>query len=648
MEADNGEASPVPALSLQTRRDAVRDEILHHMRCTRDLWTRLNSLTFISILPSELLIKIFLEVAQEHNDTELFGTRAQWKPYRWIRISHVCKHWRTVALGCPNLWSDRLTVTKQREWMVVLLERSKSAPLTISLNSRLLSVAPRTRSNAVQVVLSQLPRVRTLSITMEGNIVVEKDLFHQLGGPAPLLEMLIIKNESRSLAEHHHIDKLIRHDETRRLRRLDLHACKLDWREVSLPSLTDLVLTHGHIITDDLLIALAHMPLLRNLDLRDTLTLHDTMTSDQRTHTYAALPHLQYLNIEECVSKCAYLLDHLDAPSLARLCIDMLATSPLELSASASLTGFLAALAVKMHALGKFITLVVSSMAYTHTSAVYAYAKVIDSCALADTTMDVVAGLHPRPGVDSERPTASLVVRFPLYPNAFTTFFQLSSLGDVRCLIVVNDPLEEQSWLTIGQRMAKLTQLHIRSDFAHERTGNVLPLQMLYHHHDGTVIQDTDAPGYLGHYLFPRLRLIILDHLNFAFAGSRNHRYGFVDDRESDAHATSAEDPRVPSSGRASSLPIYVDRLLDCFIERYEAGVEIETLRLLRPVNLGTENINRLREVIRFLEWDGNLESYNEYDDYDSDHAYDYDSDHAYDYGGSYDSDDYDRRQQIF
>ncbi|KAH9936688.1 uncharacterized protein B0H18DRAFT_975034, partial [Fomitopsis serialis] len=56
---------------------------------------------------------------------------------------------------------------------------------------------------------------------------------------------------------------------------------------------------------------------------------------------------------------------------------------------------------------------------------------------------------------------------------------------------------------------------------------------------------------------------------------------------------------------RATMESVYVDRLLDCFIERYEAGAEIKKLRVLHPCNFTSADLDRLKEVVRCVEWDG-------------------------------------------
>jgi hypothetical protein len=48
----------------------------------------------------------------------------------WIRLSHVCRHWRDVALAYPSLW-DHIPFSLGERWSRTALERAKSSELVI-------------------------------------------------------------------------------------------------------------------------------------------------------------------------------------------------------------------------------------------------------------------------------------------------------------------------------------------------------------------------------------------------------------------------------------------------------------------------------------------------------------------------------------
>jgi hypothetical protein len=57
---------------------------------------RRNSLSIIARLPPEILSTVFKYVAAAfscHMD------------FRWVKVMHMCSHWRRVALECPSLWT---------------------------------------------------------------------------------------------------------------------------------------------------------------------------------------------------------------------------------------------------------------------------------------------------------------------------------------------------------------------------------------------------------------------------------------------------------------------------------------------------------------------------------------------------------------
>ncbi|TEB37109.1 hypothetical protein FA13DRAFT_1614958, partial [Coprinellus micaceus] len=74
---------------------------------------RHNAASLIGRLPPELLSHIFGMLSYT------------WT--RWIRVTHVCRHWREVALDCTSLWS-RITFS-HNDFTQAKLARSKRHPL---------------------------------------------------------------------------------------------------------------------------------------------------------------------------------------------------------------------------------------------------------------------------------------------------------------------------------------------------------------------------------------------------------------------------------------------------------------------------------------------------------------------------------------
>jgi len=79
-------------------------------------------------LPTELLVEIFRHaradsVYDAHNESHCYP----------VALSHVCRHWRTVAIGAPTLWTDirvlEYYTEGTKEATRVYLERSRACPI---------------------------------------------------------------------------------------------------------------------------------------------------------------------------------------------------------------------------------------------------------------------------------------------------------------------------------------------------------------------------------------------------------------------------------------------------------------------------------------------------------------------------------------
>ncbi|KAF8314181.1 hypothetical protein DL93DRAFT_2167349 [Clavulina sp. PMI_390] len=92
----------------------------------------------ISRLPPELLIQVFEEFLVESSTFRVLTPL--------LCITSVCAHWRSVAIASPALWTrvyygprstpyGRMPAPDIHEWAVIFLERSRSAPLEVFLES---------------------------------------------------------------------------------------------------------------------------------------------------------------------------------------------------------------------------------------------------------------------------------------------------------------------------------------------------------------------------------------------------------------------------------------------------------------------------------------------------------------------------------
>ncbi|KAJ3550066.1 hypothetical protein NM688_g5115 [Phlebia brevispora] len=86
--------------------------------------------TPIARLPSELLSAIFMIYARSVREEYIYS----WKdiqPYSWIRVSHVCRFWREVAISYSALWSW-IVPASDASWRAHVSSQTKLPSITSS------------------------------------------------------------------------------------------------------------------------------------------------------------------------------------------------------------------------------------------------------------------------------------------------------------------------------------------------------------------------------------------------------------------------------------------------------------------------------------------------------------------------------------
>jgi len=99
---------------------------LVHSMFTRQ-FTRRNMLIPISILPAEILARIFHFVAFSEPLYSRTPTLDS------VNFTHVCRRWRQVALDDPTLWTHFSNFPRNKDWISERLSRARNAPLVIEL-----------------------------------------------------------------------------------------------------------------------------------------------------------------------------------------------------------------------------------------------------------------------------------------------------------------------------------------------------------------------------------------------------------------------------------------------------------------------------------------------------------------------------------
>ncbi|KAH9161212.1 hypothetical protein EDB89DRAFT_755206 [Lactarius sanguifluus] len=305
--------------SREHQRQVIDAEIKSLEESIRVLRVRRNTLAPVSSLPTEVTAAIFSFLC-------LPGTSQQGgKPdhhLRSLRVAHVCRQWRNIALDLPLLWNHVDFTTVSLAGATEMLSRARTSPLYLAARVPIyLWDGPR--FIAFQKELhSHLSHICHLSISADPS-----HLFRTLEGlisPAPTLEYLslsIDKYRPRTPSRVSVPDNLF-DGATPRLSCLKLRNCNISWKSPLLKSLENLEIlmlsTNAKPSLAVWLDALDEMPQLK------TLVLHSASPSGlfrfniERTVTLPFLTHFDFSNSAEA---CALALAHLILPALTSLCL---------------------------------------------------------------------------------------------------------------------------------------------------------------------------------------------------------------------------------------------------------------------------------------------------------------------------------------
>ncbi|KAA1470096.1 hypothetical protein DENSPDRAFT_870733 [Dentipellis sp. KUC8613] len=140
----------------------------------------LNATRAAVSLPLEILVLIFSDLLLSSPPRK----KEAGIELGWIRVTHVCRRWREVAVSAALLWT-RITDLGP-EWTRVSLERAGNAPLHLDQYEANSSTSP-----PVQDIARRLGQMRTLLIHDSCDIL--RPLLDRLHEPAPRLESLEVE-----------------------------------------------------------------------------------------------------------------------------------------------------------------------------------------------------------------------------------------------------------------------------------------------------------------------------------------------------------------------------------------------------------------------------------------------------------------------
>jgi len=251
-------------------------------------------------IPTELLVHVFLLVRDSASTSS------------WISLTHVCRHWREIALGTPLLWTS-IPVERGPAFLRACLARSSDV---------LVDVIFRHSLSNIDCLLGDLGshagRVRMLKVLVLSDDAAEK-LLQDVVAPALRLEDLAFQRQTPSLNST--IPPLALPDrDWSNLRRLQLKGIALPKHSSPMMNLTSLVLSNviagARLALEEMLDKLSKCPRLEYLSIFDScpsaLKSNDVEGS-ARTHTIP-LPTLQTLKLSMHASVASEILASISVP----------------------------------------------------------------------------------------------------------------------------------------------------------------------------------------------------------------------------------------------------------------------------------------------------------------------------------------------
>ncbi|KAF9463644.1 hypothetical protein BDZ94DRAFT_594341 [Collybia nuda] len=269
----------------------------------------LNELAPISRLPIEVLHLIIVFQASQFIEPFRLSliSKAPLPPdlLERVRLTHVCRKWRKVALSNPVLWSQ--ISPDQPKWALEMLARSGNVPLSITADYFNL---PQRNQEVSRKLLRQMSRIRELSLCIPEPGVLDAELVQ----PAPNLESFTIK-VYRELRPQELAQPLFQ-GVAPKLRHMSLEKCEIPWDSHLFNGLTVLRLAdlnlHHDLTPSQFLDVFRRIPNLRALRIIDVE--FDFRNIVNPPSSRLVLRNLNFLTLSGSASTCRFFLKYLDLP----------------------------------------------------------------------------------------------------------------------------------------------------------------------------------------------------------------------------------------------------------------------------------------------------------------------------------------------
>ncbi|KAH9066730.1 hypothetical protein EDB87DRAFT_1587884 [Lactarius vividus] len=324
---------PSQANSREYQQRAIDAEIKSLEGSIRALKLRRNALTPISSLPTEVIAAIFSNLRPVASSS--FTTLGEGPDLlAWLHVTHVCHHWREIALNQPLFWSHVNFATLTSAGVAETLARAKTAPLYLEAR------VPTGWWDDARFSVFQKDLQAHLSHTCRLGISAEdfrfREILEGLVLPAPALEHLSLTSVGHWNREPSQVfipDTLF-DGAAPRLSHLELDNCDISWKSLLLRGLRYLEIhtptKDARPSLSDWLDALDEMPQLKILDLHSASPVAPPgallPSGVERTITLPSLTHLNISSVS--ASDCGLALAHLLLPALTKLCFTATSWSP--------------------------------------------------------------------------------------------------------------------------------------------------------------------------------------------------------------------------------------------------------------------------------------------------------------------------------
>lgn len=274
----------------------------------------LNALLPVARLPAELLVEIFVQYLKLRLKTTN-GHNSAASAYSWLDFTHVCHHWRDVALRSASLWTSVTYTSKtQPDCALTMLKRSQIYPVFLKIDV----MEEEQVSETALTVFKAIDRAHTLHLSFPAKFFKSlRDM-----GPRDLPHLQSLSIRSSATAD---LPPLFSRSNMPQLRELSLSRLRLDWSKPIFHHSLKKLSIYGD-ISNSVFAALKKMPNLNHLELGGGLRATEPdhhYPVQHNPHTPISLPQLTFLGLSGAATQVMHTLNTISFPANASLSLEM-------------------------------------------------------------------------------------------------------------------------------------------------------------------------------------------------------------------------------------------------------------------------------------------------------------------------------------